>query len=205
MDLSRVQPDPTIQAKPRTLFMLGSLDWLPNQEGRGVAAARGVARASTPKCPTWSCTLPAATRPRTCSALRGENVFMHGFVESAAGFMQQYELMLVPLLSGGGMRVKIIEGMAVGKAILSTTLGAEGIAVRDGHDIVLRDSPAAWLDALRAWARGETRRGGHWRRRRPHRHRGVRQPPHGAAFCGLVPAAAGAGPAGTPAHSPVPA
>ena len=92
--------------------------------------------------------------PAHLLAPRTDNVFMHGFVESAPAFMQQYGLMLVPLLSGGGMRVKIIEGMALGKAILSTTLGAEGIAVRGGHDIVLCDSPAAWLETLRAWARG---------------------------------------------------
>ena len=55
-------------------------------------------------------------------------MFIHGFVASAAAFVQQYDLMLVPLLSGGGMRVKIIEGMALGKCILSTSLGAEGVA-----------------------------------------------------------------------------
>ena len=69
--------------------------------------------------------------------------------------MQQHDLMLVPLLSGGGMRVKIIEGMALGKAILSTALGAEGIAVRDGHDVLLADTSAAWLSIIRAWGRGE--------------------------------------------------
>jgi glycosyltransferase involved in cell wall biosynthesis len=53
------------------------------------------------------------------------------------------------------MRIKIIEGMALGKAILSTTIGAEGIAGRDGHDIILRNSAAEWLDTLRAWYRGE--------------------------------------------------
>ena len=72
--------------------------------------------------------------------------------------MQQYELMLVPLLSGGGMRIKIIEGMALGKAILSTTLGAEGIAVRDGHDMCCAIRPPTWLEALRAWGRGEVPR-----------------------------------------------
>ena len=93
--------------------------------------------------------------PAHLLAPRTDNVFLHGFVESAAEVMQQHDLMLVPLLSGGGMRVKIIEGLALGKVILSTRLGAEGIAVRDGHDIVLRDSPADWLTALRSWARGE--------------------------------------------------
>jgi glycosyltransferase involved in cell wall biosynthesis len=52
------------------------------------------------------------------------------------------------------MRVKIIEGMALGKCILSTGIGAEGIAVRDGHDIVLRDTAAAWQQALRDYYHG---------------------------------------------------
>ena len=76
------------------------------------------------------------------------------YCESAPAFMQQYELMLVPLLSGGGMRVKVVEGLALGKAVLSTTLGAEGIVARDGENIVLRDGAAAWLQALRDYYQG---------------------------------------------------
>ncbi|MEJ7661317.1 MAG: glycosyltransferase family 4 protein [Hymenobacter sp.] len=85
---------------------------------------------------------------------RQDNVFIHGFVESAAAFMRQYDLMLVPLLSGGGMRVKIIEGMALGKCILSTGIGAEGIEVQDGRDIVRRDGAAAWQQTLRDYYHG---------------------------------------------------
>ena len=154
VELSRVRADPAISPKPRTLFMIGSLDWLPNQEGVEWLL-REVWPALHVELPDVELHIAGRNAPAHLLAPRTDNVFMHGFVESAAEFMQQYDLMLVPLLSGGGMRVKIIEGLALGKAILSTTLGAEGIAVRDGHDIVLRDSPADWLAALRTWGRGE--------------------------------------------------
>ena len=154
VDLTRCQPDPAIVARPRTLFMIGSLDWLPNQEGVEWLL-REVWPTFHAEMPDVELHIAGRNAPAHLLNLDANNVFMHGFVESAPAFMQQFELMLVPLLSGGGMRVKIIEGMALGKAMLSTTLGAEGIAVHDGHDIILRDTAAAWLDALRAWSRGE--------------------------------------------------
>ena len=154
VELSRVRADPAVSPKPRTLFMIGSLDWLPNQEGVEWLL-REVWPALHAELPDVELHIAGRNAPAHLLAPRTDNVFLHGFVESAAEFMQRYDLMLVPLLSGGGMRVKIIEGLALGKAILSTTLGAEGIAVRDGHDIVLRDSPADWLAALRTWGRGE--------------------------------------------------
>ena len=153
-DLSRFRPDPAIQAKPRTLFMLGSLNWLPNLEGLHWLL-REVWPTVHAEMPDVELHIAGSGTPEELLQPRTDGVVVHGFVESAPAFMQQYELMLVPLLSGGGMRIKIIEGMALGKAILSTTLGAEGIAVRDGHDLLLRDSAAAWLKALRAWYRGE--------------------------------------------------
>ncbi|MDO7847768.1 glycosyltransferase family 4 protein [Hymenobacter sp. M29] len=153
-DLARLQPDPAIRPQSRTLFMIGSLDWLPNQEGVEWLL-REVWPTFHAEFPDVELHIAGRNAPAHLLNLKAENVTMHGFVESAPAFMQQHGLMLVPLLSGGGMRVKIIEGMAVGKAILSTKLGAEGIAVRDGHDIIVRDSPAEWLQFLRTWARGE--------------------------------------------------
>ena len=55
--------------------------------------------------------------------------------------MAGHRVMIVPLLSGGGMRIKIIEGMALGKAIVSTPLGAEGIGVKDNQNIMLGKTP----------------------------------------------------------------
>jgi glycosyltransferase involved in cell wall biosynthesis len=153
-DLTRLQPAAQ-PPRPRTVFLIGSLNWLPNLEGVDwfLKEIWPQAHAEMPELELHV----AGSHPpaHLTERPRGkDNVFIHGFVDSAPAFMQQYELMLVPLLSGGGMRVKVVEGMALGKAILSTTLGAEGIAARDGHNLLLRDSPAAWLEALRDYYHG---------------------------------------------------
>jgi glycosyltransferase involved in cell wall biosynthesis len=57
--------------------------------------------------------------------------------------------MLVPLQSGSGMRIKIIEGMAMGKAIISTSIGAEGIPVTHLKNIVIADMPKEFADAIK--------------------------------------------------------
>ena len=154
-DLGHLRPDPTAHPQPRTVFMLGSLNWLPNLEGLDwfLREVWPQVHAELPALELHVAGLrpPAALTSRPPGQ---HNVFIHGFVASAAAFMQQYELMLVPLLSGGGMRVKIVEGLALGKAILSTSLGAEGIAAPDGEAIVLRDGAAAWMAALRDYYHG---------------------------------------------------
>ncbi len=153
VDLAQFRPDSAIQPKPRSVFMIGSLNWLPNQEGLEWLL-REVWPAVHAELPALELHVAGTGTPPHLLAPRADNVFFHGFVDSAAAFMRTYDLMLVPLLSGGGMRVKIIEGMALGKAVLSTGLGAEGIAVRDGHDIALRDGAAAWVAALRDYYHG---------------------------------------------------
>jgi glycosyltransferase involved in cell wall biosynthesis len=154
VNLDRFQPDPAIQPKPRSLFMIGSLDWLPNQEGLDWFLAEVWPRVHE-LYPDLEFHLAGKEMPVRFRQLQLPGVTVHGFVESAAVFMQQYEVMLVPLLSGGGMRIKIIEGMALGKCILSTTLGAEGIHVRDDHDILVRDTPAAWVEAIGRYYHGQ--------------------------------------------------
>jgi len=155
VDATRLAPDPTIRPKPRTVFIIGSHEWLPNREG--------VEWFLTNIWPQVHEQLPElelhlagrAISPAIQQRHGRDNIYVHGFVESASHFMQQYELMLVPLLSGGGMRVKIIEGMALGKCILSTGLGSEGIAVREGHDILLCDEPQEWVARLQAYYQDE--------------------------------------------------
>ena len=62
--------------------------------------------------------------------------------------MRARDVMVVPLFSAGGMRVKIIEGMAMGKAIISTPIGAEGIAHTDGKNIVIAKTVNEFTEAM---------------------------------------------------------
>jgi glycosyltransferase involved in cell wall biosynthesis len=76
------------------------------------------------------------------------NVVFCGEVKSSVDFIESKAVMIVPLLSGSGMRVKIVEGMALGKAIVSTTIGAEGINAINGKQIAIADSPYNFAMAL---------------------------------------------------------
>ena len=153
-DLGRLPPA-AASPQPRTLFIIGSLNWLPNLEGLAWFLKEVWPQAHA-ELPDLELHIAGSHPPAdlTSRPPGQDNVFVHGFVASAPAFMQQYELMLVPLLSGGGMRVKVVEGLALGKAVLSTSLGAEGIAARDGENILLRDGAAAWLQALRDYYHG---------------------------------------------------
>ena len=64
-------------------------------------------------------------------------IFFHGEVESAKEFADENDIMIVPLLSGGGMRVKIVEAMALGKIIVTTPIGAEGLDIIPNYHAVV--------------------------------------------------------------------
>lgn len=122
-----------------SVFHIGSMDWRPNQEG-----LRWFLEEVWPLVinvnPELRFVLAGKSIPESFYQYQGSNVTVAGQVPDAAEFMQAHKLMVVPLRSGGGMRVKIIEGMAAGKAIVSTTIGAEGIDCTHGVNILLADT-----------------------------------------------------------------
>lgn len=81
-------------------------------------------------------------------ALAGPNIELTGFVDDLRPHLASAAAIVVPLRLGGGTRLKIIEGMAMGKAIVSTSLGAEGIDAVEGRDIVIADQPEAFAGAV---------------------------------------------------------
>ncbi|HEY0245160.1 MAG TPA: glycosyltransferase, partial [Mucilaginibacter sp.] len=76
-------------------------------------------------------------------------IFIQGEVDNALEFVNSKSIMIVPLLSGGGMRVKIVEGMAMQKCIISTTLGAEGINFENGKNILIANDRDEFYDAIK--------------------------------------------------------
>ena len=78
----------------------------------------------------------------------GTAINVTGYVADSTPYLQQAALMVVPLRAGGGMRVKILNGLAQGIPIVSTTLGCEGIAVVPGRDILVADDPADFATAV---------------------------------------------------------
>ena len=122
-------------------FHLGSMDWLPNEEG-----VRWLIQEVWPrvlrKHPGAKLHLAGNKMPADLLAVKAPGLAVNGRVKDADRYMADRHVMVVPLLSAGGMRVKIIEGMAMGRAVISTPVGAEGIEVTDGENILLARTPA---------------------------------------------------------------
>jgi glycosyltransferase involved in cell wall biosynthesis len=78
----------------------------------------------------------------------GQGINVTGYVEDPTPYQRQAAVMIVPLLAGGGMRVKILNALAEGIPIVSTTLGYEGIEVMPGRDILVGDTPGEFADQV---------------------------------------------------------
>lgn len=153
VEMARFQKDPAIQPKANSVFIISSLNWLPNLEGIDWFL-ENVWKTVAKTLPELELHIAGKSPPPHLLNLNLPNVFVHGFVPSASDFMQQHDLMLVPLLSGSGMRIKIIEGMALGKCILTTPVGAEGISVAAGSEILISEKPEAWISWLETYYAG---------------------------------------------------
>lgn len=78
----------------------------------------------------------------------GRRVHVHGFVDDLKPILDDAHLLIVPLLSGGGIRVKIVEAMSAGIPVLSTSKGCEGIGATDGVDILIADDAMQFAEKL---------------------------------------------------------
>lgn len=134
--------------RPLSLSFIGSLDWMPNQEGLRWFLDEVWTPLLAPNFPALTFHIGGRTAPRWLRKLQMDRVTFHGEVPSAPDFLNRHSVMVVPLLSGGGMRAKILEGMAVGKVVLSTHLGMEGIDANDHQQCLLADKPDEWLKAI---------------------------------------------------------
>lgn len=126
-----------------SLFFLGALDWLPNKEGL-IWFIELVWPNIIRQLPNTMLYIAGRNTPDEIRKYNGTSIKVIGEVEDVSTYMNQHQIMIVPLLSGGGMRIKIIEAMLFGKCILSTTIGAEGI--EDANTIVRSDQAAAFAE-----------------------------------------------------------
>jgi len=127
------------QTKQVAIFHLGALDWKPNIEGV-VWFLEDIWNDLVAKFPNLTFKLAGRHIPDWLEEKNYKNLEIVGEVDSAIDFIGAQNIMLVPLLSAGGMRVKIIEGMALGKVVMSTKVGAEGITALDRKHILIADN-----------------------------------------------------------------
>ena len=147
VDVSLYQEKIDVKEKPKTIFYFGSMDWIPNQEAvkwfldfcwdeiykavpdsKFIIAGKGI--------------------PLNFFHINKPNVLIVENVIDGKEFFLQHQVMIVPLWSGSGLRIKIIEGMSYGKAIVSTSIGAEGINYTHQKNILIADNPYDFIQSV---------------------------------------------------------
>jgi O-antigen biosynthesis protein len=125
-----------------TMLFMGSFRHPPNQEGL-IWFTRYVLPAVLERKPRARLVIVGSdSPPRHSLPALPENIELRGFVEDVREPLGRYAVFVCPILSGSGMRVKLLEAFAAGIPVVSTGLGAEGLAGKDGEICALADEPA---------------------------------------------------------------
>lgn len=133
--------------KKGSIFHIASMDWHPNQEAVDWFLDK-VWDKIQEEHPVTKLYLAGRSMSKKLKNLDVSNVKVIGEVHSAKEFMAGHDIMIVPLLSGSGMRVKLIEGMALGKTIITTSIGAEGIEANNGEHLLIADTPEEFATCI---------------------------------------------------------
>jgi glycosyltransferase involved in cell wall biosynthesis len=149
VDTQYFRPMGRVVPEPFDLVFTGSMDWLPNEDAI-VHFAEAILPRVREVVPAVTLTVVGRNPPPRVAALghRDPAVRVTGSVPDVRPYIERAALFIVPLRIAGGTRLKIYEAMAMEKPVVSTSVGAEGLPVRDGEDIVLADTPGAFAAAV---------------------------------------------------------
>jgi glycosyltransferase involved in cell wall biosynthesis len=159
VDLSQYRSaEPSSGGRPLVVFT-GSMDWEPNIDGVEYFC-RDIWPLIREKVPSAQFRIVGRNPHSRVKRLgHGRNsVLVTGTVSSVIDHLREATVIIVPLRIGGGTRLKIYEAMAMGKAVVSTTVGAEGLDVQQGKDILLVDDPATFSGSVVALLTDESLR-----------------------------------------------
>ncbi|MCQ2262054.1 MAG: glycosyltransferase family 4 protein [Bacteroidales bacterium] len=137
-----------VTEEENSLFHIGSMDWMPNQEGIDWFL-ESVWPALHKEIPEARLYLAGRKMPERLMKAQIEGVNVVGEVADSAYFIGSKQINIVPLLSGSGIRVKIIEAMSLGKTVVTTSIGAEGINYTNGKDILIANTPEEFVAQIR--------------------------------------------------------
>lgn len=149
VDIDFFRPSGEVPLRPHEIVFTGSMDWMPNEDGIAwfVHDVLPLIRRDVPDA-----TLAIVGRNPT-PLVRGlaavaDGIEVTGTVPDIRPYLERAATIIVPLRVGGGTRLKIYEAMAMERAVVSTTIGAEGLPVRDGNEIRIADDASAFAATI---------------------------------------------------------
>ncbi len=149
VDVDYYKPIPNYKVKENSLVFCGSMDWLPNEDAM-IFFIQDILPVIKKKISDVSLTVVGRNpSPHLIKIIReNPEIELTGWVEDTRPYIAQCALFIVPIRIGGGTRMKIFEAMAMGKVVVSTSIGAEGLPIDNGKNIVIEDSPIVFAQKI---------------------------------------------------------
>ena len=158
VDTQQFQVAPPSTARPPRIVFTGSMDWEPNVDAMEYFCAQIWPRILA-EFPDAIFQIVGRNPFAKVERLASSSVQVTGTVPSVTDYLRDASVVVVPLRIGGGTRLKIYEAMAMGKALVSTSIGAEGLSFQNGRDLLLADDASAFAEAILLLLRdGQVRR-----------------------------------------------
>jgi glycosyltransferase involved in cell wall biosynthesis len=143
---------------PDTLIFTGSMDWYPNEDAIVHFTEAILPRIRREVPDVTMAVVGRDPTPRLRAVAAGAGVRVTGTVDDVRPYVAKAAVYVVPLRVGGGTRLKIFEALAMGKALVSTRVGAEGLPLVSGEHVLLADDPADFARAVVSLLRDPPRR-----------------------------------------------
>lgn len=140
-------PANLVQPPEPSLFHIGTMNWFPNEESIQWLVSEVWPQVAQ-RLPEIELHLAGRYMPYWLKKLSVPRITIDGEVPDVWEYMQRFSIMVVPLFSGSGIRIKIVEAMAAGKAIITTAIGAEGINYENGQHLIIAKDAKSFTDAV---------------------------------------------------------
>jgi len=147
VDTQKYLPAPPATANPPRVVFTGSMDWEPNIDAVTYFCS-DVFPNIRAEFPSVVFQIVGRNPHSSVEQLASDSVEVTGTVPAVSKYLREASVIVVPLRIGGGTRLKIFEAMAVGKAVVSTSIGAEGLDVQGGRDLILADDAKSFAKSV---------------------------------------------------------
>lgn len=137
----------SFQPEINSIFHLGSMDWLPNQEGV-IWFCEEVWPRLKEEHKNLKFYLAGKNMPKHFEAYKRKGIDVLGEIDDAKTFILEKNIMLIPLFQGGGIRIKILEALIQGKTIVSTSKGVEGLNLENEKHFLLANNAKEFIDKI---------------------------------------------------------
>jgi glycosyltransferase involved in cell wall biosynthesis len=147
VDVHFFKPDATVPRDSTTAVFMGDYKYFPNTDAV-LYFAHAIMPLIKARRPGFHLMLLGKEPPPEIQGLAGDDVTVTGLVEDTRPYLQGSAMFICPLRSGSGTRFKLLEALACGCPVISTSVGAEGLDAHDGEHMLIRDDPQGFADGV---------------------------------------------------------